>query len=339
LFLFLKREERYREMTTNSEKYEVGQLIGTDGRFSKVYSCRNKETDQKFALKVHNEKEPNDVIQEEIKLCCKVKRKDPQGKENVVQYFEYFRRPGQKKKQTCMVFELLGCSLLSLLNSLNDGLPLIIVREITKQILQGLKFLHETCEIIHTDIKPENLLFKESLEEMKSKVKDKDTNFTLKIIDLGNACWVDKHFDEKIQSTEYMSPEAILEADYDEKVDIWSVGCLSFEMITKDFLFKPKQTREHSKTTDHLYKIIELTGQNIPLKLQKSKKGKRYFRDGELSYEDSIKIWPLENVLIEKYEFKKEEAGPISEFILLMVNNDPEDRSSASELLVHPYLA
>jgi serine/threonine-protein kinase SRPK3 len=54
-------------------------------------------------------------------------------------------------------------------------------------------------------------------------IKVLNTN-KVKIADLGNACWVDKHFTNDIQTRQYRSPEVILEAKYDISTDIWSLG-------------------------------------------------------------------------------------------------------------------
>lgn len=60
---------------------------------------------------------------------------------------------------TCLVFQPLGCSLYKLIvKNKYQGLPIEVVKSITKQILEGLHFLHIKCNIIHTDIKPENIL-------------------------------------------------------------------------------------------------------------------------------------------------------------------------------------
>lgn len=60
-----------------------------------------------------------------------------------------------------MVFEILGCNLLSIVRLYKSkGLPLALVKIITKQILIALDFLHTDCSIIHTDLKPENVLLR-----------------------------------------------------------------------------------------------------------------------------------------------------------------------------------
>lgn len=61
----------------------------------------------------------------------------------------------------CMVFEALGEDLLSLINRYNcRGIPLPLVREISRHALRGLDYLHTQAGIIHTDIKPENIALK-----------------------------------------------------------------------------------------------------------------------------------------------------------------------------------
>jgi len=59
-----------------------------------------------------------------------------------------------------MAFEVLGRSLLTIIKRFNyEGVPMPIVREITRQTLMGLDYLHRVCNIIHTDLKPENVVF------------------------------------------------------------------------------------------------------------------------------------------------------------------------------------
>ena len=59
-----------------------------------------------------------------------------------------------------MAFEVLGRNLLTLIKRFKyEGIPMPIVREITKQTLMGLDYLHRICNIIHTDLKPENVVF------------------------------------------------------------------------------------------------------------------------------------------------------------------------------------
>ena len=48
----------------------------------------------------------------------------------------------------------------------------------------------------------------------------------VKIADLGNACWVNKHFTEDIQTRQYRCLEVLIGAGYDTPADIWSLACM-----------------------------------------------------------------------------------------------------------------
>lgn len=85
-----------------------------------------------------------------------------------------------------MVFEVLGENLLGLIKRWNHrGIPMPLVKQITKQVLLGLDYLHRECGIIHTDLKPENVLIeigdveqivKAFVKEEPTKKDDKEDN-------------------------------------------------------------------------------------------------------------------------------------------------------------------
>jgi len=70
-----------------------------------------------------------------------------------------FFHTGPNGKHMCMVFSMLGCNLLSVIKAYNyRGIPIPAVKTMVKGIAMGLDFLHRKCLIIHTDLKPENVL-------------------------------------------------------------------------------------------------------------------------------------------------------------------------------------
>ena len=79
----------------------------------------------------------------------------------VVRLLDHFEHSGPNGRHVCMVFEMLGANLLSVIRkSEYRGLPIDSVRNVCRQICMGLDFLHRRCSIIHTDLKPENVLLK-----------------------------------------------------------------------------------------------------------------------------------------------------------------------------------
>ncbi|KAH8056697.1 hypothetical protein JL721_9981 [Aureococcus anophagefferens] len=79
----------------------------------------------------------------------------------VVRLLDHFEHSGPNGRHVCMVFEMLGANLLSVIRkSEYRGLPIDSVRDVCRQICMGLDFLHRRCSIIHTDLKPENVLLK-----------------------------------------------------------------------------------------------------------------------------------------------------------------------------------
>lgn len=70
---------------------------------------------------------------------------------------------------------------------------------------------------------------------------------TVKIADLGNACWEDHHFTNDIQTRQYRSPEVILGSKWGPSTDVWSVACMAFELLTGDYLFDPQSGPAYNK--------------------------------------------------------------------------------------------
>ena len=92
---------------------------------------------------------------------------------HVLNLLNAFLYKGPYGNHFCMVFEILGINLWEILKKYDcKGLPINIVKEITRQVLMGLDFLNRICRVIHTDLKPENVLVCLTEEELKTIVED-----------------------------------------------------------------------------------------------------------------------------------------------------------------------
>ena len=145
-----------------------------------------------------------------------------------------------------MVFEYVDYDLSGLLKCRDVALTEMHVRSYTKQLLDGLNFLH-TNKILHRDIKGPNILV----------TKDN----VIKIADLGLARSCRSFLDQKFTNENsvvtlwYRSPELLLVTrQYGPEIDIWSVGCLFGEMKARNAIFKGTSEAEQ------LEKIYRLCG-------------------------------------------------------------------------------
>ncbi|XP_061644554.1 SRSF protein kinase 1a isoform X1 [Phyllopteryx taeniolatus] len=161
----------------------------------------------------------------------------------------------------------------------------------------------------------------------------------VKIADLGNACWVNKHFTEDIQTRQYRSLEVLIGAGYSTPADIWSAACMAFELATGDYLFEPHTGEDYSRDEDHIALIIELLG-SVPRKLiMNGKYSKDFFtKKGDLKHITKLKPWGLLEVLVDKYEWPRQEAECFADFLLPMLELVPDKRATAAECLRHPWL-
>lgn len=132
----------------------------------KIFSTINYSSffrDEKYvALKVvKSAPHYTETAADEICLLEAIRNADAADpdRERIVRLLNHFTVRGVNGVHTCLVFEALGCSLYKLIVKNNyQGLAIPQVKSIIKQVLEGLNYLHVKCSIIHTDIKPENIL-------------------------------------------------------------------------------------------------------------------------------------------------------------------------------------
>ena len=179
-------------------------------------------------------------------------------------------------------------------------------RLIARQLLEGLQFIH-SHKIIHCDLKPENIVTRSSL----------DSN-NIKLIDFGSSMFETTKIITYIQSRYYRAPELIFGQPFDTSIDIWSLGCIVFEMYAGIPLFKAKNE------TELLRLHINFLGYP-PDDYIKTSACKTQFFTSENELHDTTRCFPG-SLQFNNFALKK----PIYRFINSCLKWNPGDRTTAS---------
>jgi len=171
-----------------------------------------------------------------------------------------------------------------------------------------------------------------------SRPKHDGDTIEVKIGDLGNASYCWKHFTENIQTRQYRCPEVILGSEWDATADMWSVGCIFFELLTSDVLFEPaERPGAWSRDDDHICQMIELLGPMSPEFALSGDYSKEIFRSDGVTLRNvpasKMSHWPLLDVLTQKYRYEQDHAAKLADFLLPFLRLEPKQRTSAQDAL------
>jgi serine/threonine-protein kinase SRPK3 len=141
-----------------NNRYRIVKKLGW-GYFSTVWLVWDYETGTYQAMKVQKSAEHyRDAAYDEIKLLSQIMEADPHKDRCCARMNDFFEHVGPHGTHVCMAFDVLGENLLSLIERYEyHGIPIPIVKSIAQQVLIGLEHIH-SIDIIHTDLKPENVL-------------------------------------------------------------------------------------------------------------------------------------------------------------------------------------
>lgn len=179
------------------------------------------------------------------------------------------------------------------------------------QLLRGLKYVH-SANVLHRDLKPSNLLL--------------NANCDLKIGDFGLARTTSEtdFMTEYVVTRWYRAPELLLNcSEYTSAIDVWSVGCIFCEIMTREPLFPGKDY------VHQLRLITELIGSpdDASLGFLRSENAKRYVRQ--------LPSYRKQNFSA-RFPNMSPEALDLLEKMLIF---DPSKRITVDEALCHPYLS
>ena len=248
--------------------YEIGKVIGK-GAYATVKICKNKITQEKFAMKIYEKKILNDNIKKkcilrEIEILKKLNHP------NIVKLYDTII----SDKNILLIQELVnGISLRDFYNKEIRNQKNIsekkykILTLIFKQIFSAFDYIHKK-NIFHRDIKLENILLTK--------------NYEIKIIDFGFGLYNPRNYLQKFfcGTPNYMAPEIIMKKEYDcQKADMWSLGILLYKLFCADFPFKGKDEKDlYRHIIKGKYKIKEYVPDLIKIIIDKILRPKPYQR-------------------------------------------------------------
>ncbi|KAL8834152.1 MAG: hypothetical protein Q9176_007630 [Flavoplaca citrina] len=255
-------------------RYHVQSNLGR-GMFSGVVRATDQKLGKLAAIKIiRNNESMKKAGMKEVDILQKLASADPEDKKHLVRLERIFEHKGH----LCMVFENLR--LANTLSSAVDGLTccsinlrevlkkfgrdvginLKAVRAYAQQMFLGLSLLRK-CNVLHADLKPDNVLVNESRN-------------VLKICDLGSASDASENeITPYLVSRFYRAPEIILGIPYDFGIDVWSIGCTLFELYTGKILFTGRSNNQMLRA------IMECRGKFSHKILRKAEFGRQHFDD------------------------------------------------------------
>ena len=292
------------------KKYEVLGIVG-EGAYGIVYKCKNKETGKFVAIKKFKETD-DELVQKTMKRELKMLQiiKHP----NVVEFQEAFTN----KKNLFLVFEYVEKNLLEVLEESPEGLSPKLIKSFVYQMCKALQYLH-SINMIHRDVKPENLLI--------------DENLQLKICDFGFARKVKLNSNENninemtdyVATRWYRSPELLLSGGiYGPSVDYWAVGCIMGELADGNPMFPG------DNETDQINCIIKVLG-DLPNDLVDM-----FYKNSIYKGKELLKVSRPETIE-RKYMGK---LGPTAiDFMKGLLQLDPKKRLNDETVFKHKYFA
>lgn len=290
-------------------RYQQQSILG-DGSSGCVIKCLDHKTGENVAIKlIQDSKKYHEQIILERDLLKLLQTDSGPESHHIIKYKESFFF----RDQLCIVMELASINVYSVLCTIPfKRMPLQTIQMIARQTAESLAFVHSK-NIIHSDIKPENILFMNRRRN------------SIKLIDFGCSCSAGNTIYTYIQSRFYRAPEVVLENPYSIEIDIWSYGCLLCELNTGKALF------EACNEEELIEMIISLIGPPKPSLVKDAPRAKYYF-DPEGN--------PLPKVLNDRTTIQKETH--INDLSLLSLISgclkwDPNERLTADQILKHSY--
>ncbi|WOK92758.1 mitogen-activated protein kinase 2 [Canna indica] len=279
------------------------------GAYGIVCAAVNSQTREEVAIKKIGNAFDNRI--DAKRTLREIKLLRHMDHENVIAIKDIIRPPNKENfNDVYIVYELMDTDLHQIIRS-NQQLTDDHCQFFLYQLLRGLKYVH-SAKVLHRDLKPSNLLL--------------NANCDLKIGDFGLARTTSEtdFMTEYVVTRWYRAPELLLNcSEYTAAIDIWSVGCILGEIVTREPLFPGKDY------VHQLRLITELIGSpdDSSLGFLRSENARRYVRQ--------LPQYPKQNF---RTRFPTMSDGAI-DLLEKMLVFDPSKRITVDEALCHSYLS
>jgi dual-specificity kinase len=310
-------------------RYKIIAYLG-DGTFGKVVLAWDRTLKVFCAVKiVKNIPKYTRDAEYEISYMHRIIRDDPTDKYHCVRLRETFVND---KGHMCLVMSKHGPNLLKCLQ--RKLFSLKQVAEIGAQLFSHLNFLHTVMKCVHTDLKPENILLDAEVESLGTP----DAPCPIRVCDFGG-CNDDNKPEGRtsvIQTRHYRAPEVVLKLGWRCSADIWSVGCILFELLTGRLLYDTHENREHlAMMQAHLGAFPSDFPKKVPAEFESW-----FHRSGKL-------VWPASDVSAKSIAAVAKQKPlasyitdlPLLDLIIKCLAYDPKSRPTPKEALAHPFFA
>ncbi|XP_071478198.1 dual specificity protein kinase CLK2-like [Diadema antillarum] len=326
----------YRPGDCLQARYEITSTLG-EGTFGKVVQCRDITAGgAKIALKIiKNIEKYREAAKLEINVLDKINERDASGKSLCVKMFDWFDYHGH----VCIAFEILGLSIFDFLKDNNyQPYPMDHIKHISHQLCSAVSFLHD-MKVTHTDLKPENILFVNSAytltyDHAKKRDVKRVQNCDIRLIDFGSATFDHEHHSTIVSTRHYRALEVILELGWSQPCDVWSIGCIMFELYTGYTLFQTHDNREH------LAMMERILGSMPAWMVKRTRKSKYFYHDQvEWNRKSSSGRYVCENCHQLRFymDSNEDEHRRLFDLIEEMLEYDPYKRIPLREAVSHPY--
>jgi CDC-like kinase len=315
-------------------RYEILRTLG-EGTFGKVTCCLDRLTGKQVAVKIiKNVPKYRAAAKIEIRVLEQIRDMQLDGQDICVQMLDWFDYSGH----ICLTFDMLGLSVFDFLkDNQYHPYPLFQVRHIAYQVIKAVRYLHRT-RLTHTDLKPENILFVSSDFDIYYDARKKQDirvvkNSDIRLIDFGSATFDDEHHSTVVSTRHYRSPEVILELGWSHPCDMWSIGCILFELYRGHTLFQTHDNLEHLA-------MMEAILGPLPTKFIRETRKTKYFWHGQLDWDpdspDARYVRELRK--LKRYMITADpEHEQLFDLIQQLLIYEPRKRLTSQEALKHPF--